>query len=89
MSDLIKLVENRYMCSVLDEMRNCVETSNFSGLSGLIEEAQSYANRMENGLANARSASVAAYKELAKDKPNVKKAKKSLRKRWKNLKRGF
>jgi len=34
----------------LDEMRDCVKTSNFSYLSGLIEEAQSLANRMESRL---------------------------------------
>jgi len=31
-------------------MRDCVKTSNFSYLSGLIEEAQSLANRMESRL---------------------------------------
>jgi len=34
----------------LDEMRDCIKTSNFSYLSGLIEEAQSLANRMESRL---------------------------------------
>ena len=43
-------MSNRYICSVLDEMRDCVKTSNFSYLSGLIEEAQSLANRMESRL---------------------------------------
>ena len=38
---------NRLLCAVLDEMRDCVKTSNFSYLSGLIEEAQSLGNRME------------------------------------------
>ena len=41
-------MSNRYICTVLDEMRDCVKTSNFSYLSGLIEEAQSLANRMES-----------------------------------------
>jgi hypothetical protein len=41
---------HRDICSVLDEMRKCVETSNFSYLSGLIEEAQSLVNRMESRL---------------------------------------
>jgi hypothetical protein len=31
-------------------MRDCIKTSNFSYLSGLIEEAQSLANRMESRL---------------------------------------
>ncbi len=38
---------NRLLCAVLDEMRDCVKTLNFSYLSGLIEEAQSLGNRME------------------------------------------
>lgn len=41
---------NRHVCSVLEEMRNCIKTSNFSYLSGLIEEAQTMVNRMEAGL---------------------------------------
>lgn len=41
---------NRTMCSVLDEMRELYKTRNFAGLKGLIEEAQSIANRMESGL---------------------------------------
>jgi len=38
---------NRLLCDVLGEMRDCVKTSNFSYLSGLIEEAQSLGSRME------------------------------------------
>jgi len=41
---------NRVICDVFHEMRKCNETKNFSYLEGLIEEAQSMANRMENGL---------------------------------------
>lgn len=40
----------RYICSVLDEMRDCFKTHNFSYLMGLIEEAQVLANRMEAAL---------------------------------------
>ena len=43
-------MSNRTMCGVLDEMRSAHETRNFSYLLGLIEEAQSMANRMEAGL---------------------------------------
>lgn len=39
---------NRYICDVLEEMRKCLVTNNFSYLGGLIEEAQSMANRMES-----------------------------------------
>ena len=38
---------NRSVCEVLDEMRKCYETRNFSYLLGLIEEVQSMANKME------------------------------------------
>ena len=41
---------NRYICSVFEEMRKGIETHNYSYLPGLIEEAQSLANRMESGL---------------------------------------
>ena len=41
---------HRSLCDVLEEMRKLYETRNFSGLLGLIEEAQSMANRMEAGL---------------------------------------
>ena len=41
---------NRYLCNVLDEMRACIKTLNFSYLAGLIEEAQTMANRMESKL---------------------------------------
>lgn len=41
---------NRTICNVLEEMRQCHETRNFSYLLGLIEEAQSMANRMEAAL---------------------------------------
>lgn len=43
---------NRVMCDVLEEMRKCHETRNYGYLSGLIEEAQSMANRMEAGLSD-------------------------------------
>ena len=41
---------NRYMCTVLDEMRMCVKTLNFAYLLSLIEEIQSMGNRMESKL---------------------------------------
>lgn len=45
----------RYLCDVLEEMRKCFKTRNFSGLLGLIEEAQTLANRMEAGLGERKS----------------------------------
>lgn len=41
---------NRTICSVLDEMRKCGETRNYSYLSSLIEEVQTLVNRMEAAL---------------------------------------
>ena len=40
----------RYLCGVLDNMRACVKTLNFSILESLIEEAQFQAERLEAGL---------------------------------------
>ena len=64
---------NRLLCAVLDEMRDCVKTSNFSYLPGLIEEAQSLANRME-----ARLFEMKDFERLHKDIRNLKKKKKKL-----------
>jgi len=41
---------NRTLCDVLDEMRNCNKTHNYSYLPGLIEELQVMGNRMEASL---------------------------------------
>ena len=41
---------NRTVCDVLNEMRKCYETHNYSYLLSLIEEVQSLANRMESAL---------------------------------------
>ncbi len=45
-----EVFNQRYICDVLKEMRACNETRNYSLLSSLIEEAQIYANRMENAI---------------------------------------
>ena len=45
---------NRYICDVLEEIRNCQKTSNYSPLLGLVEETQLLANRMECGLNDKR-----------------------------------
>jgi uncharacterized protein YPO0396 len=41
---------NRLVCTVLEEMRKCNETRNYSYLSGLIEEVQSAVSKMEAAL---------------------------------------
>lgn len=38
---------NRLVCSVLEDMRACYQTRNFSYMDGLIEEVQVLVNRME------------------------------------------
>ena len=47
---------NRYLCSILDEMRTTVKTLNFGMLLGLIEEVQTTGNRMEAALEDKRDA---------------------------------
>ena len=65
---------NRLLCDVLSEMRECVKTTNFSYLSGLIEEAQSLANRMESNLYDIKD-----FNRLHKDIKVLKKEKKKLK----------
>lgn len=69
------MMSNRYICTVLDEMRDCVKTSNFSYLSGLIEEAQSLANRMESRLYEIKD-----FEKLHEDIRKLKTEKKKLEK---------
>ena len=40
----------RTLCDILAEMRKAYESRNFAGLLGLVEEAQTKANRMEAAL---------------------------------------
>lgn len=49
----------RYLCSILDNMRACYKTRNFSSLIGLIEEAQYRAERME--------AAIEGYQEIGRN----------------------
>ena len=66
---------NRLLCAVFDEMRACVKTGNFSYLLGLIEEAQTLANRMESRLYDMKD-----YDHLLDDIRDLKKKKKNLEK---------
>ena len=43
---------NRTICDVLEGMRKCCETKNFSYLPGLVEEAQVMSDRMESALSD-------------------------------------
>jgi hypothetical protein len=66
---------NRLLCTVFDEMRDCVKTLNFSYLLGLIEEAQFLGNRMESRLYDQKD-----YENLLDDIRELKKKKKNLKK---------
>ena len=71
---------NRYLCSVLDEMRECTKTLNFSYLLGLIEEAQTLASRMETKLFEIKD-----FERLHEDIAKLKKQKKKLEEKIKEL----
>jgi hypothetical protein len=66
---------NRTICDVFEEMRKCCKTGNYSYLPGLIEEAQSMANRMEAAL------------EDVKDVRNMRADKKKLKEELQKLKK--
>ena len=70
---------HRTICSVLEEMRSCNETKNYSYLLGLIEEAQSMGNKMESkiDLINDFEELKDKYKELEEQKNELKKEIKS------------
>jgi len=72
---------NRYICTVLDAMRKCDETKNYSYLLSLIEEAQYLASAMEDALSE-----VSDIKYLKEDRAELKKEVKELEKRVKELK---
>jgi hypothetical protein len=71
---------NRTLCDVLEEMRKCHETQNYSYLLGLIQEAQSYGNRMEGKLQDIKDLKNLRLrqKELVKEIEKLKKAKEEL-----------
>ena len=56
----------RFVCDVLEEMRKCYKTYNFSCIASLIEELQSLVNRMEATLEERKS--YFYWKDLAKEK---------------------
>ena len=73
---------NRYLCSVLDDMRKCDETKNYAPLKSLIEEAQILGNRMEAGLADVKD-----IKNLLEERSELKKEVKELREEAGKLKK--
>ncbi len=66
---------NRVMCDVLSEMRECHNTRNYAALQGLIEEVQSMANRMEAGLRDVKD-----LRELSEELSERRRQLKKLRK---------
>lgn len=72
---------NRTLCEVLEEMRMCDKTKNYSYLKGLIEEVQSMGNRMEGALNDFKDMESSheqkrkAEKELDKIKKEIEEAK--------------
>jgi cell shape-determining protein MreC len=65
---------NRLLCTVLEEMRECIKTLNFSYLMGLIEEAQTLASRMESRLYDIKD-----YDRIMEEIRDLKKKKKKLK----------
>lgn len=80
---------NRYICSVLDEMRAADKTKNYSYMKGLIEECQVLANRMEASLYDKEDLNRAhdEYKKLKDKKEKLEKEIKHLEERKKGLSR--
>ncbi len=64
---------NRTLCNVLEEMRKANDTRNYSYMAGLIEEAQSMANKMETGLMDQKQ-----FQEMLDAKAELKKELKAL-----------
>lgn len=79
-----ELISGRSMCSILQDMRKCLEMVNFSYLDALIEEAQSRANRMEDALGETRSAAYRAWQALSPEEgePDAAAAIEALNRRW-------
>ena len=71
---------NRYICTVLGEMRECLKSLNFSYFGSLIEEAQMLANRMEAALEDQKD-----RKTLLDDINKLKKTRDKLKKEVEKL----
>ena len=64
---------NRTFCDVLAELRKCHETRNYAIMLSLLEELQTYGNRMEAHLEDKRD-----FKSLHQDIKTLKKERKKL-----------
>lgn len=72
---------NRYICTVLDAMRKCSVTRNYSYLDGLIEEAQYLGTAMEDALGD-----VSDVKNLKEERSKLKSEVRELEAKVKELK---
>ena len=72
---------NRTFCAVLEEMRASYDTYNFSNIKSLIEELQTYGNRMEAGLYDKKD-----LEKLQDEKSKARKELKKLESKIKTLK---
>lgn len=72
---------NRYVCSVLDEIRACHKTHNYSIIPSLVEEVQVMVNRMEAAIADASD-----IKSLKEERSKLKKEVRALEDKVKELK---
>lgn len=68
---------NRTVCDVLEEIRKCDETKNYSYLLGLVEQIQSLVNNMESALWDQKKFT-RAEKQYRKLKKRIKKMEEEL-----------
>lgn len=76
----VKKMIHRYVCTVLEELRQCHHTSNYGHLLGLVAEAQTLVNRMESKLCEQKEAERLhdTIKKLRKEIEKLRKEKKEL-----------
>lgn len=84
-AELKLLGGDRMLCSVLEDMRTCHKSRDYSRMETLIEEAQVYANRMEDGLYTTRALARNSFDYIFDNDPDLTKAelKKQYFKRYK------
>lgn len=72
---------NRTLCSVLEDMRDCLKTLNFAVIGSLIEEVQVIGNRMEAALYDQKDFKKAEkhYKDLKLEIKKLEEAKEELK----------
>lgn len=77
---------NRYFCTVIDELRSCYKTRNFSIVMGLLEELQSIGNRMEAKCGDINDANryLDEVKELKREIKSLKRKRDKLKRKIEN-----